>query len=81
MLSITIAVPQCTMLGPFVFSVYINNLPNSCNFDIMLSANNTVLLCSEKISRSLKHKSETELQNIENWFVPNKLKINHNKTK
>ena len=53
MLSITTGVPEGSVLWPFLFLVYINDLPNSCNFDIMLYADDTVLLYSDKTGREL----------------------------
>ena len=79
-LSITVRVPQGSAVGLFLFLVYINNLHDSCNSDIMLCANDAVFLCNDKTSSGLKHKSETKMQKIKNWAVANKLKIILTKT-
>ena len=40
----TTGVPQGSMLGPFLFLVYIKDLPNACNAKIILYADDSVLL-------------------------------------
>ena len=47
-LPITIDVPKGSVLRPFSFLVYINDLLNFCNFDMILYADDSVMICNEK---------------------------------
>ena len=80
LLPVTIGVPQDSVLGPFLFLVYINDLPNSCNSEVLLYADDAVLLCNDKTRNEIKDKSEMEVQKIENWVIANKLTINYSKS-
>ena len=64
MLPITIGVPQGSVLRPFLFLVYKNDLPNSCDSEVLLYAYDAVLLCKDKIHDGLKSKSEKEFQKL-----------------
>ena len=80
MLPITVGVPQGSVLGPFLFLVYINDLSNSCDSDVLMYADDAVLLCNDKSRDGLNIKSEAEMHLIESWVTANKLTINYSKT-
>ena len=61
-LSISIEVRQGSVLGPFLFLVHINDLPNCCDSIMVLYADDSVLLCSDKNIPNHQRKSETEFR-------------------
>ena len=68
---ITIGVPQGSVLGPFLFLVYINDLPNSFNSNVILYGDDSTVICSEKNIHYLNLKCNSEFGSIENWINQN----------
>ena len=55
--TITYGVPQGSILGPTLFSLYVNDIVDDSNFTTRLFADDTVLMLHEKICPSLILKS------------------------
>lgn len=74
-------VPQGSVLGPFLFLIYINDL---CNYlttkSCVLFADDTTLISQNKDINNLFHDSSRIECNADNWFLSNKLKLNPDKS-
>ena len=79
--SIVYGVPQGSILGPSLFSIYINDLPNASKFETRLFADDTVLFLSNDNLKTLNKDVNYELLNIEAWLNANRLSLNYSKTK
>ena len=77
--TITCGVPQGSILGPTLFSLYINDIVNDSNFTTRLFADDTVLMLHEKNLSVLNTKVNSELHKIQLWLSKNKLSLNYSK--
>lgn len=81
-MDINIGVPQGSVLGPFLFLIYINDIILSlskCN--INMYADDTVIFYIGKDINEMLRVINEELSNIEDWLKINVLKLNVKKSK
>ena len=80
-LTLNIGVPQGSVLGPLLFLLYINDLPNSTNFNVKLFADDTLLSLDSKNYKDLQKRVNEEMKSVSKWLNINKLTLNTSKTK
>jgi hypothetical protein len=78
---INIGVPQGSILGPLLFIIYVNSLPDCVTCKCIMYADDTTLLCSSSDPACLQSELDANMKNIAKWFESNMLTINIKKTK
>ena len=79
--NIDIGVPQGSILGPLLFIIFVNSLPDSVNCKCVTYADDTTLLASSSDPVTLQTELKRNLDMIAHWFKSNQLTFNINKTK
>ncbi len=67
--------PQGTILGPLLFLCYVNDMPMAVNCKLMLYADDSVLLVSDKNSKSVSDTHSRELEACNEWLIDNRLSL------
>ena len=68
-------VPQRSILGPLLFLLYVNDMVQVVNCDLLLYADDTGLIFQHKDINIIEHQPNRNFSNICDWFVHNKLSI------
>ena len=76
-----ISIPQGSVLGCYLFLIYINDLPKICNIaKPFLFADDTTLVMSNSNFTDLVHTFNNSLMHVNSWLIRNRLSLNINKT-
>ncbi|KAL3270406.1 hypothetical protein HHI36_024365 [Cryptolaemus montrouzieri] len=73
-------VPQCSVLGPLLYILYMNDVLDEIFKYIFQYADDTSAVVSINDSEDLTLKTQECRQILENWFISNNLKLNVSKT-
>ena len=81
LVEILCGVPQGSVLGPLLFILYINDLSGCSNLIPNLFADDAAFLASANDTKTLESNMNSELNNVHEWMIANKLTLNYTKTK
>ena len=79
---VSVGVPQGSILGPLLFTIYINDLPTVLrNSTVTLFADDTALHCSSESAFGLRTMLNEDLVILAEWLHEHKLTLNVSKSK
>ena len=74
-------VPQGSILGPLLFLLYFNDMPQSVECDLFLYADDSCLVYQHRELSIIEERLNKNFANICDWFVDNKLSIHFGEDK
>ena len=80
LINIEFGVPQGSILGPLLFLIFINDLPQATKLYIKLFADDTVLCAQNEDLLALEDEVNNELDKVFSWMASNQLTLNIKKS-
>ena len=71
MLNVKIGVPQGSILGPLLYAIYVNDIPNALNCIPRLYADDTCLVIHEHKTNILEKEISANAHNLKVWLDAN----------
>ena len=68
---ITCGVPQGSTLGPLLFLLYVNDMVQAVNCDLLLYGDDAGFIFQHKDINIIEHQLNRNFSNICDWFVDN----------
>ena len=78
--NVTCGVPQGSILGPMLFNIYVNDMCSAVGCKLLLYADDSALIVSDKSAKVVEETLSTELQKLSDWLVDNRLSLHLGKT-
>ena len=78
---VSCGVPQGSILGPSLFVIYVNDMPQAVKSNLFLYADDSCLMYQHRDVNEIKKELSKDFENVCNWFVDNKLSIHFGEDK
>ena len=79
--NLTCGVPQGSILGPLLFLLYVNDMPQAVSCDLLLYADDSCLVFTDKNFDNIENQLNKNFNSLCDWFVDNKLSIHFGEDK
>ena len=78
---VTCGVPQGSILGPLLFLLYVNDMPQAINCRLMLYADDSCLVFQHREIKIIEENLNKNFSNLCDWFIDNKMSIHFGEEK
>ena len=74
-------VPQGSVLGPLLFLLYLNDMPQAVNSELLLYADDTCLIYMGENIQKIEEQLNSDFTSVCEWFIDNKLSVHFGEKK
>ena len=74
-------VPQGSVLGPLLFLLYVNDMPQAVSCELLLYADDMCLICMGKDIKTIEDQLNKDFTSLCEWCIDNKLSIHFGEQK